>query len=359
MFLYRSQRRVIAMKKILIMVISLTLLFVISSCDSKEPLVLYTTELTNELVSSTNIYVDTLSDTGFGYKYCYNTESISGDVGIASENGSILLNPAYVSVHAVSKDRFIARKFVEQSAHSALVNENGKEIIAFFRGEIRRINNISNGADPILSVEPFGEKKYFTDLNGQKVIDYEFKGTGFTENGLIYGYTDTEYYMFDDYGNLLCSVEEGKTEELYSISNDYTMLIKHCGRSFKFGVKNSEGTEIIPCEYNEIHLVSNDRFVARIGEAQSIEPDNIVRIFDKKGKQLSKDGEFNSITFNESGYGVACKLEMGVVEPEMKYWLIDEDGKKVSDEYDSIHIKENNEFFGVKNNTETKIQISK
>ncbi len=347
------------MRKILIMFISLTLLFVISSCDSKEPLVLSTTELTNELVSSTNIYIDTLSDVGFGYKYCYSTESMSGDVGIASENGSILLNPAYVSVHAVSKDRFIARKFVEQSPYSALVNENGKEIIEFFRGEIRRINNISDGAEPILSVEPFGEKVYFAGLNGQKVVDHEFNGTGFTENGLIYGYTDTEYYMFDDYGNLLCSVEEGKTEELFSINNEYTMLIKHCGRSFKFGVENSKGTEIIPCEYNEVHLVSDDRFVARIGEAHSIEPNDIVRVFDKEGTQLSKDGEFNSITFNDSGYGVACKLEMGVIEPEIKYWLINNDGKKVSDEYDSIHIKENNEFFGVKNNTETKIEISK
>ena len=50
---------------------------------------------------------------------------------------------------------------------------------------------------------------------------------------------------------------------------------------------------------------------------------------------------------------------MGIIEPEMKYWLIDEDGKKVSDEYDSIQIKENNEFFGVKNDTETKIDVSK
>lgn len=349
----------VSMKKLLIMFISLILLFVASSCDSKEPSVMPTTEITNEKVSSTNIYIDTLSDAGFGYRYCYNTESMSGDVGIASESGSILLNPAYVSVQAVSKDRFIARKFVEKSAYSALVNENGKEIIAFFRGEIRKINNVSDGADPILSVEPFGEKAYFADLNGQKVGGYKFKGTGFTENGLIYGYTDTEYYMFDDYGNLLCSVEEGKTEELYSISNDYTMLIKHCGKSFKFGVKDSKGTEIIPCEYNEIHLVSDDRFVARIGETQSVETDDIVRIFDKKGTQLSKDGEFNSITFDESGYGVACKLEMGIIEPEMKYWLIDEDGKKVSDEYDSIQIKENNEFFGVKNDTETKIDVSK
>ena len=61
-----------------------------------------------------------------------------------------------------------------------------------------------------------------------------------------------------------------------------------------------------------------DRFVARIGEAQSIEPNNIVRIFDKNGTQLSTDGEFNSVVFNESEYGIACKVEMGVIDLETK-----------------------------------------
>lgn len=325
--------------------------------ESNKPVIEPITQTTEHTTPFANVYIDQSSDAGFGYKYCYSSEFMSGDVGIANEDGSILLNPAYVSVCAVSKDKFIARKFIDKSAHSALVNENGKELIAFFRGEIRRINNISDGAEPILSVEPFGGKAYFADLNGQKINGYEFNGTGFTDNGLIYGYTDTEYYMFDDYGNLLCRVEEGKTEELYPINDNYTMLIKHCGRSFKFGVGNSEGTEIIPCEYNEIQLVFSDRFVARIGEAQSIEPDNIVRIFDENGTQLSTDGEFNNVIFNESDYGVACRVEMGVIDLETKCWLINKDGKKVSDEYDRIQIKENNEFFGVKNNTETKIVV--
>ena len=325
---------------------------------TNKPIISPTTEAEETTILFENIYIDTLSDAGFGYKYCYNTESKSGNVGIANEDGSILLNPAYVSVYALSKDRFIARKFVEQSPHSALVNENGKEIIAFFRGEIRRINNISSTAEPILSVEPFGEKSYFADPNGQKIGDFEFNGTGFTENGLIYGYTDTEYYMFDDYGNLLCRVKEGKTEELYPINDEFTMLIKHCGRSFKFGTANSDGTEIIPCEYNEIELVFNDRFVARIGEAQSNSPEDIVRIFDKNGTLLSTDGEFNSVVFYESGYGIACKIEPGIIELETKCWLVDKDGKKVSDEYDSININESNEFFGVKNNAENKIIVS-
>ena len=348
------------MKKISAMfALLLTLLFILPSCTpAEQPISPVTETTTEEITQPTNVYIDTLSDAGFGYKYCYASESMSGNVGIANENGSILLNPAYVSVQAVSEDRFIARKFVEQSPYSALVNENGKEIIEFFRGEIRRINNVSTDAEPILSVEPFGQKAIFTDLNGEKIADYEFNGTGFTETGLIYGYTDNEYHIFDGSGKLLYSVEKGKTAELCPINDDYTMLVKHCGTSIKFGVKDSQGTQIIPCEYNEIHFASTDRFVARIGEAQSIEPNDVVRLFDEKGTQLSKDGEFNSVSFDESGYGIACKLEMGVIEPETKYWLIDKDGKKVSDEYDSILIKENNEFFGVKNDTETKIVVS-
>ena len=283
---------------------------------------------------------------------------MSGNVGIASENGSILLNPAYVSVQAVSKERFIARKFVDQSPHSALVNENGKEIIEFFRGEIRRINNTSPEAEPILSVEPFGGKATFTNLNGEKISDYEFSGTGFTEDGIIYGYTDNEYHMFDENGKLLCSVEKGETAELRPINDDYTLLVKHCENSFKFGVKKAAGNEIIPCQYNQIHLVSDNRLVARIGASQGIEPTDTVRIFDENGSQLSTDGEFNFVSFDESGYGIACKVEAGIVEAETKYWLIDMDGKKVSNEYDSITRNENNEFIGTIDNSEIKIQIA-
>ncbi|MBQ2842062.1 MAG: WG repeat-containing protein [Clostridia bacterium] len=347
------------MKKISAMsILLLTLLFILPSCTPVKQPDSSATETTEEKnAPSVNIYIDTLSDAGFGYKYCYTSESMSGNVGIADKNGSILLNPAYVSVQALSKDRFIARKFIEQSPHSALVNENGKEIIAFFRGEIRRINNVSGDAEPILSVEPFGKKAYFANLNGQRISDYDFNGTGFTESGLIYGYTDNEYYIFNGIGKLLCSVEKGKTTELYPINDDYTMLVKHCGNGLKYGVKDSQEKEIIPCEYDEIQLISYKRLVARIGQAQSIEPDDIVRFFDEKGTQLSKDGEFNSVSFNESKYGIACKLEMGVVEPELKYCLVNKNGKKISDEYDSIHINENNEYIGKINSSEMKIDI--
>ncbi|MBR3818907.1 MAG: hypothetical protein IKJ41_07125 [Clostridia bacterium] len=328
---------------------------VLGTKNTNKPAVESTT--TSADVPLDTFYIDNLSDAGFGYKYCYADKSMSGNVGIANADGSILLNPAYVNVHAVSQDRFIARKFVEQSAHSALVNENGKEIIAFFRGEIRRINNISDGAEPVLSVEPFGEKAYFADLNGQKITDYEFNGTGFTETGLIYGYTDTAYYIFDDFCNLLCVVNEGETEVVYALNSKYNLLVKNHGNRFRYGVEKADGTQIISCDYDEINVISDDCIVARIGEAQSNSPDDIVRIFDRNGTQLSTDGEFNSVAFNESGYGIACKLGMGVIKLETRYWLVNKEGKKVSDVYDNIKINEDNEFFGVKNNTETKIII--
>lgn len=324
--------------------------------DERKPDVENTT--TSADIPHNSFYIDNLSDAGFGYKYCYADKSMSGNVGIANADGSILLNPAYVTVHAVSQDRFIARKFVEQSAHSALVNENGKEIIAFFRGEIRRINNTSDGAEPVLSVEPFGEKAYFADLNGQKITDFEFNGTGFTETGLIYGYTDTAYYIFDDFCNLLCMVNEGETEVVYALNSKYNLLVKNHGNRFRYGVEKADGTEIISCDYDEINVISDDCIVARIGEAQSNSPDDIVRIFDENGTQLSTDGEFNSVAFNESGYGIACKLEYGVIELEMKFWLVNKDGKKVSEIYDNIKINENNEFIGIKNGIEEKIEIS-
>ena len=87
--------------------------------ETNDPIIEPITQTTEHTTPFANVYIDQSSDAGFGYKYCYSSEFMSGDVGIANEDGSILLNPAYVSVHAVSKDRFIARKFIDKSAHSA------------------------------------------------------------------------------------------------------------------------------------------------------------------------------------------------------------------------------------------------
>lgn len=336
---------------------------ILTSCSDNNQLTLTTATDPDEYIlnPTTKIYVDADSDAGFNYKYCYDSEDMSGNLGIASSDGSILLDSEYVSVYTMSQNRFVARKFVDQSAHSALVDENGKEIIPFFRGEIRIINNRNiEGAEVILSVEPFGGKDTFVDLDGKKIFSGEFNGTGFNdEAGLFYGYTDEEYYMFDNNGKLLCTVAEGETAELRSADSGYTELVKNCGNTYKFGLKNAEGKEVVPCDFDQIEIVSDNCFVGRIGEAQSIQSTDVIRIFNGNGVQLTKDGEFNAVRFEEnSEYGIGYKYSGdNPEEGETHCWIINQKAEKVSGEYDGIYKTESGEFIGTLNNTNAKVVI--
>ncbi len=241
------------------------------------------------------LFIDKSSNAGFDYQYCYSDESMSGNVGIADSNGSIILDPDYQSVSAVSSNRFIVRKFIDYSAHCALVDENAKEIIPFFRGEIRTINKNSYGDNVvILSVEPFADEDYFTDLNGKKIISQTFRITGFTYFDVFYGCTDDAYFLFDNKGNHLCSLKENEIGELTKTDYGYTMLAKNCGKSLKFGLKNSD-REIIPCEYDEITFEAKERIVARIGDTYATDPSDIVRVFDSEGNLISDEEEYTKI----------------------------------------------------------------
>ena len=259
----------------------------------------------------------------------------------------------YNSVISVAKGRFVARKIVDQSAYSALLDENGNELVPFFRGEIRRMNSSTESVS-ILSVEPLEGKDILTDADGKNICEYEFNGTGVNENyGLIYGYTDDEYVFFDYGGEHLATVKEGETADLKPEQwMGYIITVKNCGNTYKFGVSKN-GIQIIPCEYDEIDVVDVDRIVARIGELQGLAPTDILRIFDGRGNQLTTDGDYNYAAFikNEK-YGVATKTDEN---GNLTCWLIDQDGKKHSEGYDTIYGTESG-YVGERNGEKFKIK---
>ena len=259
----------------------------------------------------------------------------------------------YNSVISVAKGRFVARKIVDQSAYSALLDENGNELVPFFRGEIRRMNSSMESVS-ILSVEPLEGKDILADADGKNICEYEFNGTGVNENyGLIYGYTDDEYVFFDYGGEHLATVKEGETADLKPEQwMGYIITVKNCGNTYKFGVSKN-GIQIIPCEYDEIDVVDVDRIVARIGELQGLAQTDILRIFDGRGNQLTTDGDYNYAAFikNEK-YGVATKTDES---GNLTCWLIDQDGKKHSEGYDTIYGTESG-YVGERNGEKFKIK---
>lgn len=341
------------MKKTALLIFALVVLALMASCshksENKEP----TTSLhPNFTVRSTLLDYDNYEYTGEPDFVPWTMEADNGD-------GSISMNPDYVSVQKVTENRFIANKFLKEGRHTALIDENGKEIIPLFRGDIIRINQTDKEAfEPILLVDPLYGEDSFVDINGKKITEQTFIGAGFTYQGFFYGHAKDEYFFYEDSGKLICSVKKDEIGELKDLKNGYILLVQNHGRYYRYGLKKVGGEQFIPCEYNEITVVSDNLFVARIGDPQGLDLHDIIRIYDGEGNQLSKDGEFH-VAYYEKGaeYGIAQKLATGGIDDYIRtYWIIDSKGQRASENYDKIETKDGI-FYGTNNGKTEKILL--
>lgn len=334
----------ITMKKILISIfLILILALTVSACSNDSH---QSQDETTALESASmvdNVYVDTDRDPGFGYKLCYMSKNLTGNVGIVDSAGNIVIEPSYVSAFPICKDRFVVEKTVDNSNHAALVDENKNFLVPFFRGVIRQTGVLApEGTPPILVIEPLGGKIRFVNTDGEQIIPLEFDSASIHQyNGFFFGSKNTEagetLYVYDYNGKEICVLNNGDYAELRELEHGYTLLIGNNNNWLKFGLKNSSGKVIIPCKYEEIKVVGADRIVAFDGELESlIETSNVANMFDGDGKQLTKDGEFARIFFDDGDkIGIGCQsATIGAYEPE--FWLIDLNGKAESGKYDSI-----------------------
>lgn len=315
--------------------VSLIMVFATNQKETVEPDVLTADEST--------VYLDEESESEYGYYHCYYSFDLTGSNGIAKKNAkgdiSVVIKPDYDLVLVISQNRFI----VKRGSYSAMLDSNENEIIPFFRGEIRQINGMSGGkAKPILSVEPLEGTDYFTDTDGNKIIDREFLSTGFTEDGLFFGVTQDAYTFFDITGKVLCTVRDDETAVLSPLGHGFKRLVKKESTRFRYGVQAPDGSEIVPCEYDQVEMPLRDRIVARIGDWYGLDASDIARIFDETGRQITKDGDYSIITFRENpDYGIAAKFNIDSTAPDgytVAEWFVNKDGEKVSDAFDSIDI---------------------
>lgn len=327
-------------KTYLIITLILTLTVILASCKGNtidESLLTSTKPesiTAQAALQSDGVYIDTSSDAGLGYKFCYNSESLDGEIGIADSDGNVILSPAYVSVEPITEDRFIARKTDDDSPKSAIVDENGKELIPFFTGEIRRINAFADAKTVVLSVEPSDGKRTFTDADGKRVTSLEYDITGKNDfYGFFTGDAGDKKYIYDQDGELTFVLGVNETADFKTLDHGYTMVIKNCDGRLKYGLKNAEKL-FIPCEYDEFTVISKDRIVARIGALDGVDPSDIARIFDAQGTQISTDGEFGTLIFAE---GSTNGIALGFTENgEIREWVVDTNGKQVSAKYESV-----------------------
>lgn len=340
---------------IITLILAFTLIF--SSCKGNTVDENQLTSTKPENITQTGkIYVDSLSDAGLGYKFCYDSESMDGEIGIADSNGNIILSPAYVSIEPITENRFIGRQTGDGSPRSALVDENGKEIIPFFTGEIRRINAFADAKTVVLSVEPSDGKRTFTDTDGKRITSLEYDITGKNEfYGFFSGSAGDKEYIYNCDGELMFALGLNETADFKELDHGYIMVMKNCGNALKYGLKNAEKL-FIPCEYNEFTVISKDRIVARIGALDGVDSSDIARIFDSDGKQITTDGEFGTLIFeNGNDYGVALGFTQN---GEIREWVVDTNGKRVSEKYESVKLESNGDFTALVNNNQVRIELT-
>ena len=214
------------MKKILISIfLILILALTVSACSNDSHRSQDETTALESASMVDNVYVDTDHDPGFGYKLCYMSKNLTGNVGIVDSAGNIVIEPSYVSAFPIRKDRFVVEKTVDNSKHAALVDENKNFLVPFFRGVIRQTGVLApEGTPPILVIEPLYGKIRFVNTDGEQIIPLEFDSASIHQyNGFFFGSKNTEagetLYVYDYNGKELCVLNNGDYAELRNCGN--------------------------------------------------------------------------------------------------------------------------------------------
>lgn len=356
------------MKKIIALIlVSLVAALAFTACSDGADSEKGTTAAQGGETKAENVYVED-SVLEFGYRRCYTSADFTGNVGIVDSDGNIIVKPNYSAVLPIAEGRFEVEKTIDNSIHSALIDDKENALIPFFKGEIRETGVIApEGTPPILAVEPTFGKTRFVNTDGEQIIPLEFDGASIREyDGFFYGVilgengTDSKHYIYDYNGKELCVLGNGEYADLRELEHGFTLLIGSTDNRIKFGVKDSSGKVIIPCKYEEITVIGSDRIVTFDGQIQSlIESDNVANLFDGSGKQLTKDGEFARIFFDDGDkIGIACRAADPQEGVTPEYWLIDTNGKAKSGKYDSIEKADGGKFTCVKNGRQETVEAA-
>lgn len=291
------------------------------------------------------------------FKTCYinenneeNPYSELNRFGVLGVSGELAVPPIYDRALAAGENCFIVEKEGTNGTESALVDSDGNILFGYFRGNILPV--FYDKEVHVLIVDTVENNDFLIDTSGKNIIDIDFEDLsyahttgweGYNSDELIKGIGNGKYYLIDYKGEIVHVFGDVPTvKESLGEGFNLTAVYKSYQGNYKtllFGVSNENGEEIIPCEYPTLYF-TGDRFVCRQGEEQGLNPDDIVVIYDTQGNVVCESGIFNLVSID---YG--AQTGIGVVFPEWDYensfsigghWVIDNNGKKLSDEYDRI-----------------------
>ena len=305
------------------------------------------------------IFVDSNEKNYGDFKTCYvnssdeeNPYNELNSFGVLTSDGEIVVPPVYSSAVSAGDNCFIVeRTFEDGTREAALIDSQGKIIFEYFRGNILPIyfeNKIY-----VLIADAFEGADYLIKPDGTKALDIEFQNLfysytavseqGFEPEEMIKGIYNDEYYLINYKGEISGIYnKKPKVKKPFGQGMNLMAAYKLYQGNYKtllFGVSDSDGNEIVPCYYNSIYY-TGDRIVVRRGDEQGLGESDVVMIYDNNGNIVCDKGIFCWIDIEygaETGIGTAVsEWDDEIMATVGGYWVIDKNGKKISDEYDKI-----------------------
>lgn len=233
-----------------------------------------------------------------------------------------------------------------ETTRSALIHGDGTEIIPYFRGMIYPLCAAETSIADALYIEPFSEKAYVTDLEGKIIIapdDYDRLKLN-SLLGEFEGVKDGTLYVFDG----KCNVIETRDKNLKPLgepaAGGLQLVTKYENSKVTYGAVNADFEVVVPCEYNEIKFLSSQRILARKGQLDGIDVTDTMEIYSADGSVVCPAGEFTHVAYTENAkVGIGCKWEDNNPDNE-KFWLVDLDGNKITEEYSNIRFLTTGKF---------------
>ena len=287
-----------------------------------------------------------------GYLRCYCNELNNEDAdyknnlsGIMDSNRNIIVEPIYHAAYPVSSNTFSVEKVFDTKIFSALIDDKGNILIDYFDGHIIPVF-YANDDSKIVIIDTDDGKDYITDTQGNPISDMTYRTIYFSDSreNTLEAYTQDKGYYISFDGEIIAEIgSENAVDESEYYSGKLTVISKLNGREIKYGMKNSDGKEIIPCEYDNVYPLNENRIVAWNGNYTGISEFDSVEIYDADGKIVCQKGNYQYVEF-KNGASVGIGTIYSKEESKMLFWLIDTDGNKLTKAFDMISANEDGTF---------------
>ena len=305
-------------------------------------------------------FVDKSKTLRLGYFPCYdsaealqNPDDPNSLMGIAQADGSVLIPPQYHSVLPAAKNRFVAEKTQDGNIVTGLVNEKNEAVLSFREGEIIPVAASADNSDcKTLIVNEPDSGAFLVNIDGHRLSDTTYDSITFLNENRLLAVRGSVADVLDYAGGLQRTYTDKEEQEDSFYHGALVRTAAFRGGWMKYGMTDRSGKTLIACEYDEIFPLSENRIVSRRGAPQGAMPDDTLQIVDATGQVICPVGEWHMVSFRkdgdicaQTGIGTRCGADN---ESGVSCWVIDQDGKKLSEEFDSISALEEGTFSAVK-----------